>query len=85
MDEEHGRRFAFLKQEIDFYKKNHIAPPNCHPVHRMQAMIKRANMAVFEQTSCSKCGIELTVAKNQSFPQRNIFCKPCYRKYLEGR
>ena len=85
MDEEHGRRFAFLKPEIEYYRKFNIAPPNCHPVYRMQNMIRRANIAVFEETKCDKCNTALTVAKNLAFPQRKIYCKPCYRVYMENR
>jgi len=85
MDEEYGRRFAFLRPEIEFYRKFKIAPPNRHPVYRMQQMIRRANLAVFEEAVCTKCNKSLTVAKNLTFPERNIYCKPCYRKYMEGR
>lgn len=85
MDEQCGRRFAFLRPEIEFYKKFKIAPPNCHPVYRMQKMIRRANIAVFEEAKCEKCNKDITVAKNLTFPKRRFYCTECYRAYMETR
>lgn len=85
MDLEAERRFAMIKPEIEHYRKLKIAPPDQHPVFRIQAMMRRANIAVFEETKCDKCEESITVAKNLTFPKRTIYCKKCYFTYMETR
>ncbi|MBU0531082.1 MAG: hypothetical protein ABIG32_00860 [Candidatus Uhrbacteria bacterium] len=85
MDTESKRRFAMIKPEIAHYQKLRIAPPDRHPVFRIQQMMRRANIAVFEEVRCAKCHQSLTVAKNLAFPQRTIYCEACYRAYMETR
>ncbi|MEK9157357.1 MAG: hypothetical protein AAB448_04515 [Patescibacteria group bacterium] len=84
LDEHINRRFAFLKPELEFYKKYRIAPPDHHFVHRIQDMIQESNSAVFEDASCAKCHQTMLVAKNKSFPKRTIYCKACFNTYFEA-
>ncbi|HBD05768.1 TPA: hypothetical protein DCZ32_04915 [Candidatus Uhrbacteria bacterium] len=85
LDEKINRRFAFIKPEIEFYKKNKIAPPDEHFITRVQKLIWLNNGAVFYETDCKKCGAAITVAKNKTFPNRKIYCQECFYKFLESR
>ncbi len=85
LDEISSRRFSMIRPEIEHYRRLKIAPPDQHPVFRIQAMMRRANIAVFEETKCDKCGDLITVAKNLAFPKRKIYCKKCYFAHMETR
>ncbi|MFH1404814.1 MAG: hypothetical protein ABIH21_01795 [Patescibacteria group bacterium] len=77
------RRFSLLKPEVEFYKKNSIAPPSEHQIERVRKLIMTSNSAVMEESKCNKCSKELIVAVNDVYRERNIYCKDCYLKYLE--
>ena len=83
MDEHVNRRFAFLKPELEFYKKYRIAPPAHHFVHRIQDLIQESNSAVFEDTTCAKCHKTMLISKNKAFPKRTIYCRACFNTYFE--
>lgn len=83
MDETSRRRFAFLRPELEFYKRYRIAPPNRHFVHRMQDLIEHCNSAILERTACAKCGAAIDVGKNRFYPKRTIYCLPCYHKFID--
>lgn len=83
MDEEVHRRFAFMKPELDFYRRKKIAPPHRHFVYRMMDLLQEDNLAVFEDWVCAKCSKEMRVAKNATYPHRTIYCESCFLAYLE--
>ncbi|MFH1315836.1 MAG: hypothetical protein ABIH67_05595 [Candidatus Uhrbacteria bacterium] len=78
-----NRRFGFIKQEIDFYKKHRLAPPNVHFIPRVKQLYWEGNLGVFEEVTCSQCEKNIRVARNKTYPNRTIYCKSCYYKYLE--
>ncbi len=84
LDEQINRRFAFLRPELEFYKKYRIALPNQHFIHRMQDLIQEANSAVFENQICKKCKKEMLVSINKKFPARTIYCRQCFDVYYEA-
>ncbi|PJA47241.1 hypothetical protein CO172_02525 [Candidatus Uhrbacteria bacterium CG_4_9_14_3_um_filter_36_7] len=84
-DRGQNRYFAFLRPEIEFYKTYGIAPPNRHYIARMNNRTKESNAGMFEQTTCKKCSKEITIALNQTYPNRLVYCKECYLKYLEEK
>ena len=77
------RRFAFIKPELDYYRRHRLGPPRQHFIHRMQQLIMEANQGLFVDDHCAKCGKNLTVAWNKTFQNRKIYCHSCYLKYLE--
>lgn len=85
LDKQMGRRFAFLKHELTFYKEQKIAPPTRHFIHRVDSLYHTANLFLLEETHCAKCGKKLSVAKNKTFTNRKHLCREDYLKYLESR
>ncbi len=77
------RRFAFIKPEIDFYKKNRLGPPRRHFIARMQSLSLEANVGKFENQKCNQCQKEIFVAQNLTYKNRKVYCRDCYLKYLE--
>ena len=78
-----NRRFGFIKPEIIFYQKLHIAPPRTHQIERVRKIVMAANAGVFETNTCQKCTKEIIVAKNSTFTKRLIYCRPCYLTFIE--
>ena len=78
-----GRRFAYLRPELELYQRLHIAPPRAHPTRRITSLYKEMNMPVFDMNSCDSCKKELTVARNAAYLKRKIYCRSCYLAYLE--
>ena len=84
-DEKFKRKFSLIKPEIDFYKKKGLPMPNDHFISRFQKLNYIMNGALFKEHECQKCGKEIQVAENRTFPDRIIYCRECYLKYLEER
>lgn len=83
-DEGVERRFTLLPQEIKFYKKMKIAPPNQHFIARVRDLGYRANSGAFTEGSCEKCGKALIISKNKIFPNRRIYCREDYLTFIES-
>ncbi|MFH1253722.1 MAG: hypothetical protein V1664_05360 [Candidatus Uhrbacteria bacterium] len=77
------RRFAFIKPEIDFYRKNRLGPPRQHFIARMQKLILEANVGKFAEQKCHQCQKIILVAENPTYKNRKIYCHECYLKFLE--
>ncbi|MFH1405332.1 MAG: hypothetical protein ABIH21_04530 [Patescibacteria group bacterium] len=82
-DEGFNRKFAFIKPEIDFYRAQKLAPANVHFVKRVLDLIQEQGSAVFFETNCSQCNKSIISTKNKHYPERKIYCRDCYLKYLE--
>ena len=80
-----GRRFSYLKPELELYQKLGVAPPRRHPTGRIQDLYREMNRPVFFDTTCAKCSKSLRVSDNRAYPKRTIYCQPCYLRYLEER
>ena len=77
------RKFAFLRPEIEHYRKLRVAPPTKHIVRRMNELVQSGQLAAFEMRACSGCGKEIRTSKNVRYPDRKIYCRACYLHYLE--
>ena len=82
-DEACGRRFAFLRPELEFYKRFHIAPPTEHFITRVKRLYQTANVFLMEDAACAQCQKTLQVATNVTFKNRRHLCRECYLGYLE--
>jgi hypothetical protein len=82
-DNGYKRRFALLKQEIDLRKQLRVAPPTFHHVKRVIEMIHSSNLALFKNSKCALCKKEIVFAVNPHYPEKKIYCRECYLKYLE--
>ena len=83
LDKEIGRRYSYLKPELELYRKLGVAAPKKHPRSRMLDLVLLLNKPEFLKSECKKCEKEVMIAKNITFPDRTIYCKSCYHKYLE--
>lgn len=82
-DAEKNRQYSYLKSELEFYHKKRIAAPNKHFITRMYGLTKQMNSAIFVPETCAKCSKAIRVGKCFGYPERTIYCRPCYLKYLE--
>ncbi len=82
-DEKAKRTFSFFKPEVEHYRSLRIAPPNTHFIRRLNELAMSGQLSAFENRTCVKCQKEILVTKCNQYPNRNIFCRICYNKYLE--
>ncbi|EKD33417.1 MAG: hypothetical protein ACD_76C00034G0003 [uncultured bacterium] len=82
-DPDFKRRFSYLRPEIEFHKKMGIALSRKHFISRFQSMIEELNNGRLETDNCSNCENEIIVANSLSYPNRTIYCKPCYLQHIE--
>ncbi len=80
-----GRRFTYLKPELDLYQKLGVAPSRKHPTRRIRELYAEMNIAVFENAHCEKCHQVIRVAKNMTYPNRRLYCRSCYRALIDSR
>ncbi|MBI4598777.1 hypothetical protein HY734_01105 [Candidatus Uhrbacteria bacterium] len=83
LDQACGRRFAFLRPELEFYRARRIAPPVEHFITRVKRLYQTANVFLMEDAACAKCGAALRVAKNVTYKNRRHLCRACYLRFLE--
>ena len=77
------RRFAFTPQEIAFYRKHNLGPSRQHFIARIWDLYRSSNTGKLEDKACAKCGNGILVAYNAKYPDRTVYCRPCYLQYLE--
>jgi len=82
-DPEIKRPFSYLKPELEFYKKYHLAPPLKHFTTRVRDLMLLMNISSFEDVVCKHCDNKITVAKNRTFADRKIYCRACYNAFIE--
>ncbi|HCU31221.1 TPA: hypothetical protein DIC21_00565, partial [Candidatus Uhrbacteria bacterium] len=83
-DKKFGRRYSLIKPELDFYRRHRLPAPTEHFIKRVyQGLFLEQNSALFEGSVCQKCGQPVIYAKNATYPEKKIYCKSCYLKYLE--
>jgi ribosomal protein S27E len=82
-DQKIGRRFGYLKPELELYQRLKIAPPRRHPRGRIMEICAKLNKPEFLSVRCQKCDKVIRVAKNFGFSDRRINCRGCYLKFLE--
>ncbi|MEK7105377.1 MAG: hypothetical protein AAB865_01705 [Patescibacteria group bacterium] len=83
MDPAEKRRYALLKPEIALYKQLGIAIRSMHPMKRLKSMVFEANSGNFIDSKCFKCGKAVVVATNKTYPDRTIYCREDYLKFIE--
>ena len=82
-DKETGRRFAFLKPELEYYKEYRVAPPTEHFFLRVDRLYWAANDFDLIDAACNKCSKDIEIAPNRTYKNRKHLCRECYLKFLE--
>jgi len=83
LDTKRNRRFAYLRPEIEFYRKQRLGPPKDHHISRLQELFLQANHGDFQLAQCEKCRQQIQVAVNLIYKNRRLHCQACYLKHLE--
>jgi hypothetical protein len=82
-DEQAKRTFSFLRPEVEYYRQFRIAPPNIHFIGRLHQVSQAGQLAILENQICSKCEKSIITSKNNKYPDRKVYCRECYLRYLE--
>lgn len=83
LDAEEGRRYSVNDRELAFRKDRKYPFPRRHFRHRLIELVEQVNGPEQKGTSCGKCNKVITVSVNKMFPNRKVYCYPCYLAYLE--
>lgn len=78
-DDKNKKKFRFIKQEVDFYRKYNIPLPRENPASRMTSWRKDFGLVVnFYKRNCTHCGKEVETSYASNRPEKNIWCEACY-------
>ncbi len=74
-----GKLFRIIKQELDFYRREHLPIPRFHPEERhRRRMTLRAPYRLWDR-SCAKCQKEIQTSYAPDRPEI-VYCESCYLK-----
>ncbi len=81
--DKNGKRFRYLRQELEFYRTHHIPLPREHPSLRMAKWMADFVIRLrFYERMCGKCGKNITTSYPPDAPEKNIWCESCYLSYI---
>jgi len=80
LDREHGKKFRYIKQELDFYRQYRIPLPLYHPSERLAEKRKRFGPILFSlyNRPCGKCRNVMQTSYSPERREKNIYCEQCY-------
>lgn len=74
-----GKKFRFIKQELEFYRTHNLPVPREHPSGRMAKWRADFNIRLtFYERTCGRCGKKITTSYSPNAPEKNIWCEACY-------
>jgi len=82
-DPELDRDYSVIKPEFEVYKKKRWPFPRRHFISRLTDLIRHSNSPLKESCKCDSCQADIVTYKNLKFPERRVYCRECYLKYLE--
>ncbi|MFH1405434.1 MAG: hypothetical protein ABIH21_05085 [Patescibacteria group bacterium] len=82
-DVEEDRRFTLNEHEIAYRKKKGYPFPRRHYRARFKELVRQVNSPERVLAVCTKCSKQIEINNNRMFPDRKVYCKPCYLQYLE--
>ncbi|MFH1315295.1 MAG: hypothetical protein ABIH67_02750 [Candidatus Uhrbacteria bacterium] len=82
-DSKLDREFSVIKSEFEIYKKKRWPFPRQHFISRLTDLIRHSNSPHKEYRQCDSCQVDIVTYKNLKFPERKVYCRECYLKYLE--
>lgn len=83
LDVDLNRPFSIHPEELKLCKRLNVPLRQEHFIKRVEDQWKEINKFVSEPKTCRACGQNVQTAANSSYPNRVIYCRPCYLKYLE--
>lgn len=85
-DEELGRDFSIVPQELEIYKKKRWPLPRRHFIARLTHWLRHSNSPFGIEIDCAKCGEKTKTYKNFVFQDgRVVYCMPCYHRFIEEK
>ncbi len=78
------RRFSLLAPEVALYQELNIAPPSEHFIVRVRKLFNAMNSGVFVEDHCAVCQKSITIGKNATYPERKLYCREDYLKFIES-
>ncbi len=76
-----GKPFRIIKQELDFYRREHLALPRLHPEERhRRRMALRTPYRLWTRT-CQNCQREIQTSYAPERPEI-VYCESCYLKSI---
>lgn len=82
-DKEEGRRFNVNAQELAYRKQKGYPFPRRHYRARFKELIAQVNSPEQEECVCDQCQKQIIINRNPMFPDKKVYCRECYLKYLE--
>ena len=73
------REFKIVKQELDFYRSNHLPVPHFHPDERHKRRMALQNPAQLWDRPCAKCKKTMSTSCAPERPE-TVYCEECYLK-----
>ncbi|MFH1089896.1 MAG: hypothetical protein V1716_05765 [Candidatus Uhrbacteria bacterium] len=77
------RNFSITATEFKMYKENKWPFPRRHFVSRLTDLVRHSNSPIPIIVACKKCNKQLQTYKNYVFPERAVYCRECYLRFLE--
>ena len=82
-DAKNNKKFRYIKQELDFYRKYSLPLPRENPASRMSAWRKEFGLTVsFYRRDCPKCGKEFETTFAPDRPEKSVWCEACYLEVI---
>ena len=83
LDSKNNKKFRYVRQEIDFYRKHNLALPREHFSFRLAEKRKRFGSILLSlyDRNCMKCGKKILSSYNPD-DSRIVYCEPCYLKEI---
>lgn len=76
---ERNKPFKLIQQEIEFYKRNKLAPPTKNPDERHHERLMKRNPRKLWSRTCTKCHKPIQTSYSPERPEI-VYCEPCYLK-----
>lgn len=76
-----GKPFRIVKEELDFYRREHLPIPTVHPAERLRDRFSWLGFFKLSEVPCVKCGSKIVGNISRNF-DKNIYCQSCYNKEL---
>ena len=78
--EKTGKKYKIIKQELDYYRANHLPIPRVAPMERIREKTGIFHINQLKQDSCSKCSTKIETMYDTS--TRKVYCEKCFQEEM---
>ncbi|MFH1405331.1 MAG: hypothetical protein ABIH21_04525 [Patescibacteria group bacterium] len=83
MDEKLKRPFSIHPMELELHRRLGVPIRREHFIKRIEDQWCEINTMDILGSSCRACNKSIQIAHNNTYPDRKIYCRECYLRYLE--